>query len=194
MLKSDGAKKRPEKKRVSRRKRTVSKKDCKDLEFFKRVSLLVDLSDKQVEQVYCIANKVFFRKGEVIIREGEMGNSMYLFYEGQVEVLHTLTMKISRNDFEETEKSMMKLDAKYVSFFGEMALLEDAPRSAIITAYTDCTLYEISRTDFRELCENYPEIGVRILLRMSEVLCSRIRKNNRDILKLTTALSIALSH
>jgi CRP-like cAMP-binding protein len=74
-----------------------------------------------------------------------------------------------------------------------MAILEDEPRSATVTASTDCDLYEINKKDLLALGERRPDIGYRIILRIAEVLCSRLRKSNRDILKLTTALSISLS-
>ena len=165
----------------------------KDLEFFKSVKILSGLSDAQVASVFRISKKKQFNKGSTIMREGEAGDTMYLFFEGQVEVLNTLTMKFGKNDFEETEKSMVKLDASFVSFFGEMSLLEDAPRSATITAKSDCVLYELHKDDFRKLCEKEPVIGYQIVSKIAEVLCARIRKSNKDILKLTTALSIALS-
>lgn len=166
---------------------------AKDLNFFKSVNLLGDLDDAQVAQVYNICKRRLFSKGSTIMREGDPGDTMYLFSAGQVEVLNTLTMKFGKNDIEETEKSMVKLDASFVSFFGEMSLLEDAPRSATITAISNCVLYELHKQDFRELCRREPRIGYAIVSRIAEVLCARIRKSNKDILKLTTALSIALS-
>jgi len=165
----------------------------KDLQFFKTVPLLAELSEADVLHVYSIAQKRLFKKGSVIMKENDPGECMYLFYEGKAEVLNSLTMKYGKGDFGETEKSMSKLNSSFVSFIGEMALLEHAPRSATITASTDCILYEISKDDFRDLGNNYPQIGYKILLKMAEVLASRLRKTNKDVLKLTTALSIALS-
>jgi len=172
------------------RKKGISKRD---LEFFKSVKILGGLNDDQVASVFRISRKKQFNRGSTIMREGEAGDTMYLFFEGEVEVLNTLTMKFGKHNFEETEKSMVKLDASFVSFFGEMSLLEDAPRSATITAKSDCVLYELRKENFRQLCSQEPAIGYQIVLKIAEVLCSRIRKSNQDILKLTTALSIALS-
>lgn len=168
-------------------------KNSNDFNFFRSVSLLQDLNDEQLHRVYRIADKKKVNSGTVIMREGDSGDSMYLFFSGEVEVLNTLTMKMGKGDFAETEKSMVRLNAEVVSFFGEMALLENDARSATITAVSDCILYEISRDDFQQLGLENPAIGYAILLQMSKGLCARIRKSNRDILKLTTALSIALS-
>ena len=87
----------------------------------------------------------------------------------------------------------MTLKSDEVSFFGDMAMFETEPRSATITAGTDCVLYEIHRQDFTDLCDQHPVLGVRILRRMAVTLCRRIRRGNEDVLKLSTALSIALT-
>lgn len=49
------------------------------------------------------------------------------------------------------------------------------------------------REDFVRLVESRPELGVEILLKLSELLVGRIRHANEDVVRLTTALSIALS-
>lgn len=180
------------KKRTAAQSET-KQKTSKDFDFFRTVSILQDLDDKQLHRVYRIADRKKIASGTVIMKEGEPGDSMYLFFSGEVEVLNTLTMKMGKGDFAETEKSMVRLNAEVVSFFGEMALLENDTRSATITAVSDCILYEISREDFQQLGAENPAIGYAILMRMARGLCARIRKSNRDILKLTTALSIALS-
>lgn len=88
---------------------------------------------------------------------------------------------------------MVKLKAEHVSFFGDMAMFQDEPRSATITASKDCVLYKITREDFTRFCDEYPALGVKILRRIAQTMSSRVRKGNEDVLKLTTALSIALS-
>jgi CRP/FNR family cyclic AMP-dependent transcriptional regulator len=88
---------------------------------------------------------------------------------------------------------MVKLKAEHVSFFGDMAMFQDEPRSATITASMDCTLYEITRDSFTKFCDDFPEQGVKVLQRIASTMAGRVRKGNEDILKLTTALSMALS-
>lgn len=127
------------------------------------------------------------------MREGEVGDSMYLFAEGEVLVTKNLTMKTGKRGFSQAEKSMVRLDARYVSFFGDMAMFENDVRSATITASTDCLLYEIRREDFERLASRDPVLGYDLIRKIAAVLCHRVRQGNQDILKLTTALSIALS-
>jgi CRP-like cAMP-binding protein len=74
-----------------------------------------------------------------------------------------------------------------------MALFENDLRSATITASEDCLLFEVKRNDFESLCKQHPLLGYKLVKKIAAVLCERVRKGNQDILKLSTALSIALS-
>ena len=80
-----------------------------------------------------------------------------------------------------------------VSFFGDMAMFENEVRSATLTASADCLLFEIKREDFERLTGRDCALGYKLVRKIAEVLCQRVRQGNQDILKLTTALSIALS-
>ncbi|UCF99078.1 MAG: cyclic nucleotide-binding domain-containing protein [Spirochaetaceae bacterium] len=160
---------------------------------FKKIEMLSGFSDTEVEALRRIAKEVKVPAGEVIMREGDVGDSMYLFAEGQVMVTKNLTLKTGKRGFSQAEKSMVRLDARYVSFFGDMAMFENDVRSATLTASTDCLLYEIKRDDFERLAQQNCALGYMLVRRIAEVLCHRVRQGNQDILKLTTALSIALS-
>lgn len=165
----------------------------REKEFLKKVNILSDLTPAELELVWSIVKRIEVPAGTVILKEGEMGDSMYFFARGVAHVTKNLTLKLGRSGFGNVEKSMNKLDSAYVSFFGDMAMLEDEPRSASITAATDCLLYEIKRADFIHLCDNHPQLGIKILRKLAIGLCQRIRHTNQDVLKLSTALSIALA-
>ena len=169
----------------------MGKKNQMDL--LKKVGILSDLNEAERNLIFKIAKKVEISSGDVIMREGDIGDSMFLFLKGEVEISKNLTLKIGKRGFSKAEKSMVKLNAEYVSFFGDMAMFENDTRSATITASTDCLLYEIKRDDFERLCTEHPEIGYKVIRKIATVLCQRVRKGNQDVLKLTTALSIALS-
>ena len=169
----------------------MGKKNQKDL--LKKVGILSDLNATERNLIFKIAKRVEVSSGDVIMKEGDIGDSMFLFLEGEVEVSKNLTLKIGKRGFSQAEKSMVKLNAEYVSFFGDMAMFENDTRSATITASTDCLLYEIKRDAFEKLCKEHPKIGYKVIRKIATVLCQRVRKGNQDVLKLTTALSIALS-
>lgn len=170
-----------------------ARRNQREMQFLKQVGILSGLSEEELEHVFEISHRVEVDAGTVIMREGEPGDSMFFFAEGEVNVSKTLTMKVGAKGFSSAEKSFVTLKSDKVSFFGDMAMFETEPRSASITAGTDCVLYEIRREDFTNLCDQYPVLGVRILRQMAVTLCQRIRRGNEDVLKLSTALSIALT-
>jgi hypothetical protein len=65
--------------------------------------------------------------------------------------------------------------------------------TATVVARSDCVLLEITRNDFLRLGEENPRIGYKITRNITQLLCSRLRKADEDTIKLTTALSLALS-
>ena len=73
-----------------------------------------------------------------------------------------------------------------------MSLIENDVRSATVTALTPCRLLELSKDRFYDLLHHHPAMGVKILLRLGQLFSQRLRKSSEDIIKLTTALAIAL--
>jgi len=152
--------------------------------------------DEFIKRKFEESGKDFFggRKDlNVIMQEGEWGDTMYMVIEGEVEVSKSLTMKFGDDDFRKTEKVLTRFQPQDNVIFGEMALMGQDSRSASIMARTDCVLLEIRRDDFIRLVKGMPQLGVKILLKLSEMLVSRLRESSEDVIRLTTALSVALS-
>ncbi len=164
-----------------------------DINFLSNISFLKDLTSEELDSFASILKQKKFKEGDTIVSEGEEGFTMYIFKEGQVQVVNHITLRIGSHDWSDAEKSIATLDASKMNFFGEMSMLTGAPRSATIKAITPCTLYEIHKDDFQNLSSEDPNMGYKILWQIAAVLCNRIKNNNSDILKLTTALSIAVS-
>lgn len=171
----------------------MTKVNRSEFQTLKKINILKDLDEEELKIVIDRTRRVEAPAGMVIMEEGSMGNTMYFFVNGVVDITKSLTLKIDRKGFENVEKSMIKLDSNVVSFFGEMALIEESTRSANVTASTDCLLLEINKEDFDDICDQHPAVGLKMLRRISQVLSRNVRKGNEDVLKLTTALSIALS-
>lgn len=164
-----------------------------DEKFLKAIPILKNLDEEELRQVLKIARPVQFPRGKVILKEGEAGETMYIIAEGAVEVSKTLVMMGGREDVQDREKILTKLSAEDYAIFGEVALFEKSKRTATVVALTDCRMLEISKSDFLRLAEENPRIGYRITRNIVQMLCSRLRKTDEDTIKLTTALSIALS-
>jgi CRP/FNR family transcriptional regulator, cyclic AMP receptor protein len=158
--------------------------------FFRKIFLFQDLEDGELELVLASTRPRDFSAGSVILQEGETGDSMYIMVEGEVEITKRLTLELD----EETPKDrvMIRLKAEDGAYFGEMSLLEDAPRSATVTALTDCRLLELHQKDFLDLTLHDTAMGVKLLLRLAQLLSRHLRRSNQDVVKLTTALALSL--
>ena len=160
--------------------------------FLKQVRLFSDLSEEEMAALLDIVIVRSFKEGDTIIQEGNLGGEMYVLQEGEVQVARSLTLKVGRHEFEQTEKALTRLSGKEHICFGEMAMLSQDRRSASIVALTDCTTFVIERDRFEEFCKAYPGAGYHIVKQIAQVVSDRLRKENENVLKLTTALSLAL--
>jgi CRP/FNR family transcriptional regulator, cyclic AMP receptor protein len=161
-----------------------------DKDLFKKISLFQDLSDQEIKEVLQLVVPRTFPAGSVIIREGEAGDSMFIMVSGEVEITKRLGVVLD----EETpnERIIIRLKAEEGVCFGEMSLLENEPRSATVTALTECRLMEMGREVFMKIIRQNSDMGCKILLRLAQSLSKYLRKTNQDMVKLTTAMAIAL--
>ena len=162
-------------------------------ETLRQSTIFNTLKEDELADVKNIIREIRFNAGDVIMQEGNEGDTMYMVVQGEVGVSKTLTLKFGDDDFRTTEKVLTQFRSDDHAILGEMALIARDSRSATIIADTDCLLLEINRDDFICLIEERPELGVKILLKLSELLIKRLKQSSQDVIRLTTALSIALS-
>ncbi len=108
--------------------------------------------------------RVVVRAGQVIFEQDALGDDLYVIESGQVQVIRQLENGM--------ENMLAVLQAGDI--FGEMALLEERPRSARVTAYSDVSLLSISRQTFDRLIEESPAVAIHLLRRIS----ARVRERN----------------
>jgi CRP/FNR family cyclic AMP-dependent transcriptional regulator len=142
--------------------------DIKDIiaDIFIRLSLFKDLSMSAVKELAGLAEERIFHNGVTIFEESTTGRSLMIIVSGEVRI--TQKAKISG---EETLTVLKKGD-----FFGEMALLEDLPRSATAIAHSDTFMMEISRENFLRFIDKDPASGVKILFILAKFLSARLRE------------------
>lgn len=105
-----------------------------------------------------------FAAGDKIFAEGDLGTEMFIIQEGQVNIVKHLGLE------HKILTSLGKGD-----FFGEMAVMEDAPRTADAIAQTNVTLLAINGSRFDEMIRKNPEIAIRIIRKYSR----RLREANK---------------
>lgn len=125
----------------------------KSLSIFKDTPehILADLAPLMQEEEY--------EQNTSIFQEGEIGDCMYIIYQGEVKIHKGNT-------------TLAILKEKEV--FGELALLDSEVRSASATTYTDCLLFRIEQEPFYELLENRTEVAKGFI----KILCQRLRAQN----------------
>lgn len=96
--------------------------------------------------------------GDFIFHTGDLGTEMYVIREGSVEILNS---QVDSKPLAVLEKG---------DFFGEMAVLEGAPRSAAARAVEDTTLVRVDEPTFGRLLRRDPEVAVRIMRKLSRRL------------------------
>src|SRR5918993_3794655 len=104
------------------------------LDELRQIPLFADLSEEDLERLYRMAETVSIPAGQLVLREGDAGDSLYVVLEGELEV----TKLQSSHDV---------LLALYEpgQFFGEMALLEQVPRSASVRTLQESCLLVVSQ-------------------------------------------------
>ncbi len=127
-----------------------------------------------------LCRREHFAAGDVVVREGDTGDKMYILAQGTVEVR-------KRTPHGESY-TVSELSHTGESFFGEVALIEDDVRTATVVCKSDCELYVMSRREFVELGERDRKLGLVVTRQIARILCHRLRKANEDVVALFAAL------
>jgi CRP-like cAMP-binding protein len=137
-------------------------------ELLRRAPLFAELTDEELAHVILIGRVVDFEAEKVIFREGDPGASFYLIEKGAV--------RISRiTPLGEEALAVVREGA----FFGEMALLDDAPRSAQAIAHEGpVRLDEFRIADLRALMERETGLACKMLWALCRTLSARLRETN----------------
>ncbi len=143
----------------------------------RRIRLFADMTDAHIDQFLGLVEKVKVRAYTSIVKQGEHGDSMYLILEGEARVSVV-------NSGKEDMIAVLSVG----DFFGELALLDEGPRSADVTANKDCTLLKLSKKGLESIVEKNPDVASRFLISMNRFLGSRIRADNE---RFTTAKNFA---
>ncbi|MDI6739056.1 MAG: cyclic nucleotide-binding domain-containing protein [Candidatus Edwardsbacteria bacterium] len=139
-------------------------------EVLKKVVLFKYLSPSELDSLASRLQKRESAKGAVVFKEGSEGQEMFLITKGEIEI------SITRND-----SKLVLAELGESSFFGEMALITDKPRTATAIALVDSEAYILSKTEFQGLLVKEPQLMARLLMAMAEILCQRIQATNENL-------------
>ncbi|HEX5847700.1 MAG TPA: cyclic nucleotide-binding domain-containing protein [Rubrobacter sp.] len=138
------------------------------LDELRQVPLLADLSEEDLERLYEMAETVSVPPGQFVLREGDAGDSLYIVLEGELEATR-------RRGGQEVVLSSYEPG----QFFGEMALLEQAPRSASVRTLRESRVLAIDQAAFRTLLSRSPSAPFNIL----RTVTSRLRSTESMLIQ-----------
>jgi CRP-like cAMP-binding protein len=139
------------------------------------IPIFEDLSRRELAAIERILHEREYQTDEVIFRQDEPGMGMYIIASGTVTIV--------------SEPSSMKWsELGRGEFFGELALLDEHPRSATAVAKTPCKILGFFQPDLFALIDRNPRLGVKIVIRLARMIGARLRRANEQALSIVEEL------
>jgi CRP/FNR family cyclic AMP-dependent transcriptional regulator len=138
-----------------------------DQELLRTVPIFSELSDGDISSLAKLSSRRRYPKDTVVFFENEEGDSFFMILEGRIKVT------ILGDDGREVILSMLGAG----DFFGEMALLDNEPRSATAIAVEETELLSLHRTDFQTVLTDNRSITNALI----KILTGRLRRANHQI-------------
>ena len=123
------------------------------MDTLKKVPLFVGLDDKELEQIALSMRERRFKAGDTVTQEGAGGVGFFVVEDGRADV---------------TVGGQSKGSVGPGEYFGEIALINESPRTATLVASTDMVCYGMTPWDFRPLVESNSTIAWKLLTAMAE--------------------------
>jgi CRP-like cAMP-binding protein len=125
-----------------------------------KVRLFSNCNKRELARIAALTDEVDVPEGKVIVRQGDPGRECFVIAEGKARA---------------TIRGKRSQPLGPGSFFGEMSLLDQGPRSATVTAETDMHLLVLGSREFSSLVNEVPTVAVR----MMRGLAARLRTAER---------------
>lgn len=151
------------------------------LETLRKIPFFSDLKQGELREVQELLKPQAHGPGEAVFKQGEPGVGMYVVMSGGVEFLH-----------EDEDGAILRLgEVGPEAVFGEMALLDDAPRTASAVTMEETELAVLFRTDLLSMAEARSRLGVKIVMHLSQIVAERLRRTNRALKEVRAELGAA---
>jgi CRP/FNR family cyclic AMP-dependent transcriptional regulator len=135
-----------------------------DNDVLREAPLFRELDDEAAGALRASLTEVRLRRGEVLFREGDSGDKLFIVTEGKV--------KLGKSSSDGRENLLAILGPGQM--FGELSLFDPGPRSATVTAVTDCVMQSLSHDELLEWLTGRPAVARGLLAQLG----SRLRKAN----------------
>jgi CRP-like cAMP-binding protein len=133
-----------------------------------KIPLFAGMNQDELDTIAPYMHFFDVQEGDVVFLEGELGDYMCFVVQGALDV--------SKNGPRGGQKLLAVL--KQGDSIGEMAVVDDFPRSANVIASQSTRLLTLSRRDFEALLQKEPDIGIRVLVALIRMLSGNLRKTS----------------
>ncbi|MBN1760548.1 MAG: cyclic nucleotide-binding domain-containing protein [Chitinispirillaceae bacterium] len=133
----------------------------------KKSTLFASVTTSELRAVAAVAEELHFRPGELIVKEKDIGDALYLIKSGSV----TISKLVGG------ERSVDLARMEEGECFGEMAAIDEEVRSATVSALQECSVLRICKENLQDVLRENPQIGIEFL----RIFVKRLRSANEKI-------------
>jgi len=130
--------------------------------------LFAEFTALELGELLDLLDQVSVKDGDLVVKQDEPGDCMYLLVDGEVRVVH-----------HRGGREIVLATLKGGDFFGEIALVDNGPRSADVVAQGNCLLLKITQASISALAGVYPTAAFKFLIAVGRSLVSRLRTSNQ---------------
>ena len=145
------------------------------LAFLRQVRLFKDIAEPELVALAASLRERGLKRGQVLVREGETGEEMFVVLRGAMVVSKAVTGRV--------EQVLARIGPG--EFFGEMSLFDRSPRSATVQADSEATLLALDREDMRRLLELSPRAAAAFFHALVQVFIERLRASGDLVAEVT---------
>lgn len=140
------------------------KNEAKYLRYAEKVRIFKGLSPEEVDYVLHCGKVLYFHEGQTIFHEGMLGSNLFIVLSGEIGIQHCNEL-IAR--------------CKVGDAFGEMAVLNNSPRTATACALTQAKCFTLDEREVRQILQN--RVAAKLLMNIIHVLSERLEAANAYI-------------
>lgn len=144
---------------------------------FRQLDVFAHMNESELASIKSSLVRRTYRKEEIVFREGEAGNELYVIAKG------TASVRLHMADLDRTTRLITFAPG---TVFGELALLDQEARSATVEADEDLVCYVLAHEQFVMLTQRDPAVAIKLLMNLSRELASRLRRTTRTVYQLAS--------
>ncbi len=138
-----------------------------EVESLRSIPMFKGIEPAKLRLLAFISERMTFRPGEVLCKQGEPGDSAYIILSGMADVL------VDTGGGQQRKVAEIKQN----DVVGEIAILCDTPRTATVSASSDLIALNISKDNFFKLLKEFPDVSLEVM----RVLARRLERTTRDL-------------